>query len=224
MKKSILTILLLALTVIAPTASLTPKAKASSVGFTVMPPSYDHKCIINAFNPIGIPQRMPGPYYSYVGGAVCYGPLDGSGNPPYNYFPVNNVSIAASFGGTTNYANIGNNNWLAAGMFLTGMDNAFGGEDYAYYMVIVLDQYGNFYLDVGAWAENDALLSYGWINIYNSLVSLFDTCYQISGISYQNPITLNLGWGPHGTLPTSNAILSWSVTVNGQTIDPPTTA
>lgn len=155
MQKSLI-VFLLVLIIIVPITSLCPSANASTT-FTLQPPSSAHVCRINFYNWLD-GSRLPGPLYSYVGGIACYPDFS------YNHWSVNKVSITAGFGGTTP-SKIGSGNWLAAGMFLEGMDHVVGGEDYAYYDVIVLDNQGNLYLDVGAWAENDAFLTKGALRL-----------------------------------------------------------
>lgn len=183
--------------------------------FTEQPSSSAHLCRINCYNPLDVLHpRAPGPFYSYVGGYAS--------KPDFSegYWAVNKVSVTVSFAGT-NPSVIGNNNWLAAGLFLEGMDDKTGGQDYAFYDVIVLDNEGFLYLDVGAWKENDDPISFPveYHHLYETLGLLFDRCWLIGGLNYQNSVSLNMYWDPNAT--PLNATLSWSVTINGQTINPP---
>lgn len=143
-----------------------------------------------------------GAVYPYVGGYMNI--MDS--NP--TYFTVQKVRITVSFPSTPNPSVIGPNNWLAAGMFLQGQDSVANYTDYGFYTVLVLDNAGGLYLDVGVWTdgENPIPPEHLWA------ITDFLRTWQITGVDRSSPITLTMYWD---TAP-SKKVIYWYATIGGQ--------
>lgn len=197
MTRRLLLILLVILVAIAPITSLLPGAKAD---ITFPPNPNCHVPMINFFD-IWDGTRSS-PLYPYVAGYMFT--LTSSES---SYWTTQKVEITACFPNTPDPSVIGSNNWLAAGMFLEGQDSATDHQDYGFYDVIVIDNTGNRYLDVGVWMDNEYPTSL-------ARTLLFSKSWLIQGS--QNAVTLKMYWDPGST-----KTIFWTIIISGQEYNPP---
>lgn len=194
--KKYLTMLLVGILVIS--ATLTSLSSTVKATVTFQSSNNSHIPMINYYN--WFDGTRSSPRYPHVAGYMymLY---------PTQYWAVQQVRVTCCFPNTPDPSVIGNNNWLAAGMFLQGQDHIAESQDYGFYDVIVIDNTGAFYLDVGVWMDKE---------FEYTRTLLFQKTWLIQGLSYQTPIRLNMFWdtGPSKTI-------YWTVTANGQTISPP---
>lgn len=117
---------------------------------------------------------------------------------------VEATKVTVSFPETPNPSVIGDNNWLAAGMFVTGWDHTVDQQDWAYYSVLVLDRQGNLWLDVGIYADNEVN------GVYYEICT---KTWHILGVDRSTPTTLTARW--------IGETVDWDVTIAGAPYNPP---
>jgi hypothetical protein len=125
------------------------------------------------------------------------------------YWSVNGTSVTVSFPDTPDPSVIGLGNWLAAGMYVMGFDSSHTGEDatdWGYYTVLVLEENGDLYLDVGIYAMRE------W-DPQGLVTNICSKTWLIGGLDHSTPVTLTTMW-------TGARYVDWSLTISGTLYDP----
>jgi len=117
--------------------------------------------------------------------------------------PVSAITINVNFM-STDPRYFPSGSWLGAGMFVQDQDSHFGFVDYGFYIMLVLDAVGDFFLDVGfhQTRESTAPFQAGTSDL------LYAYTWQISGIDPTTVVTLGASWDSEG-------FLYYSVLANG---------
>lgn len=108
---------------------------------------------------------------------------------------VNATAITVSFPSTdTSY--FPSNAWLGAGMFVQGQDSELGYVDYAYYTVLVIDGFGNLFVDIGLHQTRGSIPP-----LQRSTEELvYAYTWEISGLDPATPVSLIALWDIDGRL------------------------
>ncbi len=94
--------------------------------------------------------------------------------------------------------------WLGAGMFVQGQDSKLKHVDYAYYMMLVIDSQGNFFVDVGLHQTRESTAPLQMPT--EELVYAYT--WRISSLNPETPATLSANWD-------SNEYLHYSISAVG---------
>jgi hypothetical protein len=198
------------LLMLAPVIVLLPKVVNAQPTFS--PASTHHILTISwTFPPGGL---GGGTRYPYVGGFA----YTADSTPTY-LGGANKTRITVSFP-YTNPSVIGTQNWLAAGLFVQDQGGV-DGEDYAFYSVVVLDNNGHLWLDIGEYVDHEVRVIWIWWDPLHPIIippdaSLeFTKTWEILGVDRSTPITLTMYWDPGGS-----KTVYWIATINGQDYSP----
>ena len=108
---------------------------------------------------------------------------------------VNATAITVSFPSTdTSY--FPSDTWLGAGMFAQGQDSELGFVDYAYYTILVIDGFGNLFVDVGLHQTRGSIPPLQ--RPTEELVYAYT--WEISGLDPATPVSLTALWDIDGRL------------------------
>lgn len=121
---------------------------------------------------------------------------------------VNGTRVTISFPNTPDPSAIGLGNWVAAGMFVEGMDGHGDfptSRDWGYYAVLVLYYTGDLYLDVGMYRLEE------WTGGRSDILV---RTWHIGGVDHSTPITLTSMW-------LNGQYIDWFTTINQVDYDPP---
>lgn len=116
---------------------------------------------------------------------------------------VDATSITVSFP-STDVSRFPPDSWLGAGMFVQGQDNALKNVDYAYYTMLVTDDSGNLFIDVGLHETRESTPP---IQMPTSEL-VYAYTWHISDVDPTTPISLTATWD-------SNEYLQYSVSILG---------
>ncbi len=126
---------------------------------------------------------------------------------------VDATSIAVSFP-STDVSRFPPDSWLGAGMFVQGQDNALKHVDYGYYTMVVIDNSGSLFVDVGLHETRESSPP---LQMPTSEL-VYAYTWQISGVDPTTSISLTAKWDSNGylhysvsTLGTNTALLSIDV-------------
>ncbi len=112
---------------------------------------------------------------------------------PYSRERVQATTITVNFP-ETDPTSFPENSWLGAGMFVQGQDSKIINVDYAFYTMIVLDDSGNMYLDIGLHQTRESTAP---LQLPTSEL-LYAYTWQISGIDPTAQVTLLARWNAEG--------------------------
>lgn len=111
----------------------------------------------------------------------------------YSRERVQAVAITVSFL-STDPGSFPENSWLGAGMFVQGQDSKIINVDYAFYSMLVLENSGDMYLDVGLHQTRESTAP---LQMPTSEL-LYAQTWHISGIDPATPATLLARWDTEG--------------------------
>jgi hypothetical protein len=95
---------------------------------------------------------------------------------------------------STDLSSFPSGSWLAGGMFVQAQDSFYRNVDYAFYMMLVLDSSGNFYVDLGLHQTREETAP---LHKPNEEV-VYAYTWRASGIDYATPVTLVQKWTADG--------------------------
>jgi hypothetical protein len=95
---------------------------------------------------------------------------------------------------STDLSSFPNGSWLAGGMFVQAQDSFYRNVDYAFYMMLVLDSSGSFYVDLGLHQTREETAP---LHKPNEEV-IYAYTWRASGIDYATPVTLAQKWTADG--------------------------
>jgi len=116
---------------------------------------------------------------------------------------VDATSITVSFP-STDVSRFPSDSWLGAGMFVQGQDNALKHVDYGYYTMVVVDNSGNVFIDIGLHETRESSPP---LQMPTSEL-VYAYTWQISGLDPTTPVSLTATWD-------SNEYLHYSVSTIG---------
>jgi hypothetical protein len=112
---------------------------------------------------------------------------------PYSRERVQATAITVSFP-ETDPTSFPENSWLGAGMFVQGQDSKIINVDYAFYTMLVLEDSGTMYLDIGFHQTRESTAP---LQLPTSEL-LYAKTWQISGIDPAAQVTLLARWDTEG--------------------------
>ncbi len=108
---------------------------------------------------------------------------------------VDATAITVTFP-STDVSHFPQDTWLGAGMFVQGQDRKLGFVDYAYYTMLVIDNSGNLFIDIGLHQTRESTAPFQMPT--EELVYAYT--WQISGIDPATLMTLLAAWDSNGYL------------------------
>lgn len=107
--------------------------------------------------------------------------------------PVSAVTITVCFE-STDATCFPSDTWLGGGLFVQDQDSRFGFVDYGFYIILVLDESGDLFLDVGLHQTRESTSP-----IQGPTAELvYAYTWLISGIDTSMPVTLGASWDSEG--------------------------